>query len=312
MAFDLGKSYIVGAPIGFGLAHTVNYFFPRVFGPVRSTNTADTKHNVPFIEDQISAHERHKRKRNQFAPDLQSNRPRKRHKFFSPLTLPVARGQPASRTKNMSRRFRRRRSKRSSRSGTAMTVATKALRIARKNRRNVESKQYNSAIITITNVSTAGFVSSLLDVAQGDNSAQRDGDMIRPFFLNLRFHWKGKVAAINEIYRTIVFQDTRQQASTKPSVTDVLNLATPLSMTSPNHKGRWRILYDETFSLAGDAAVANNVVRVVNVKVPLPVSFTGATDDAWIKNGLFMLNITNISADMPDFVYVHRTWFKDP
>lgn len=187
-----------------------------------------------------------------------------------------------------------------------------ALRKVRKLEKKVEVKMHDIDFNTLVNVGTAGVVTNLASIAQGDTISSRDAETIFPQSFDLRLIWNGDVAEISGVYRTIIFQDMRQVVSTPTPVLTLLKEATSLSQYSLANRKRFRIYYDETFTLDGNAADhAQLHTRHVVRKVSRSIQWTGATSTAWTKDGLFMVNITNLAANQPNFSFTFRLFFTD-
>ena len=127
--------------------------------------------------------------------------------------------------------------------GSAMSVAKKALSKVRKMESKRDVKTFDINLSTLTLVGTGGVITNMGQVAQGDGRTQRDGNIIFPFFMDIRLTWRGVAASITDVYRTIIFRDKRQVESTTPLVTHVLIDAHPLSQLAAAARSRWKILF---------------------------------------------------------------------
>ncbi len=193
----------------------------------------------------------------------------------------------------------------------ASSTAKKALREVRKLQRKQEVKVHDVNAV-ILNVTTAGDVRNIALIAQGDGVNQRDGDRISPFWLNMRFQWVGDALGVVEVYRTIIFIDRRQVASTVPSVLTVLSAATPLAMINSQNRNRFSIIFDQTFTRPSDTSSRQSFVGIVKTKVNIQsMQWADATAATLTKNGLYMLNITNSSGNDPDFIFYARMFYND-
>jgi len=198
---------------------------------------------------------------------------------------------------------KRRKRKRSSNTGLARRV--------KKLEKKQEVKVHDIGVGQIMNIPVAGVITALGSIAQGDTIAQRDGNKIAPFFFNLRFQWNGDTLAVGEVYRTIVLIDTQQTPSVAPTVLEILQTASPLSQYNHLRRHRFKVLYDQMFSQASDAAISMSQVMVVNRKLRKIMSFSGAGSTTWNQNGLFMVNIANQATNLPNFNFSFRLWFND-
>lgn len=241
------------------------------------------------------------------------SRPSKRPRF-NPLPLRVSRasilGNRSSkfaRTRSMSRKRRRF----SSKKGSAMLMARRALSGVRKLQRRAEVKSIDIGTTTIAAVGTAGDIRTLAAIVQGDASLNRDGDKIQPFYLKMRFRWLGTAASTSALYRTIIFRDLRQIESTVPMMLDVLAIASPLSQFARGARKRWKILFDQVFTGIDDAAIRSSFAGVLGLKLRLPMEFSGVANTTIKRNGLFMINITDLGANEPAFTFSSRMFFND-
>lgn len=205
----------------------------------------------------------------------------------------------------------RKRKKRRYGSHNAMHVAKTALSKVRKLERKQEVKFFDNAVTNIATVNSTGDIRSLALIGEGNAVNSRDGEKISPFFLKLRLNWQGVTGGTTDIYRTIVFRDLRQIEGGTPAVSDILRDTSPVSQFNTDTRGRWKILYDETFTSANDSAIRLNFVTIVNVKLTLPMTFADGLATSISKNGLYMINISNLAANLPAINYSTRLFYND-
>ncbi len=190
-------------------------------------------------------------------------------------------------------------------------MAKDALKRVRRLERNVEVKSFDIAVTTIAAVSTVGDVRNIALIAQGDARVNRDGNAVSPFFLDMRFHWIGTSGDTIGVFRTIIFRDKRQVSNAVPLVLDVLTEAHPLSTFKYAFRKRFKIIYDETFNQSNDAAVKQQFLRVLRIKLSLKMAWSAAAAVNLVQNGLFMINISSLGANQPDFLFSSRVFFND-
>lgn len=166
-------------------------------------------------------------------------------------------------------------------------------------------------LTTIAMITTVGDVRTVSNISQGDALTQRDGEKVSPFFLTLRFQWRGQALGVNDIYRTIIFYDKRQVVSTTPAITAVLQELHPLAQYNTQNRGRFGIIYDQTFTGVNDTLLRNSFVGIINRKLNFPMQFAGATSTAVVKNGIFMINISNQGLNPPDFIFTLKLMYND-
>ncbi len=270
-------------------------------GASRNLATADFKHSAQLVSYT---------KRKRFGGRLPSNRPRKRRKRSSLSNWSFGPAAPKS-FPTMARTRRSMSYSRFGRKRRRVTVSSNLSRRVKKLERNQEVKMFDLPVTVISNVGAAGDIRNLAVVVEGDGNSNRDGLRIAPFYLTLNYQWLGKILAIQEIYRTIILIDKRQVASTIPAVTDVLQQANALSQYNIANKGRFKILFDQSYGQASDATIANSVVGNIKRKLSMPMGFAAATGTSQTLNGLYLLNISNTTANLPDFGFSSRVFFND-
>ncbi len=202
-------------------------------------------------------------------------------------------------------------SRRKKRKRSTMAIAKKALHKVRKLERKMEVKSFDIQNTAIVAISSAGDIRSIFLVAQGSNSNSRDGNSVSPFGLDMRLHWQGATVDKIGVFRTLIFRDKRQVSGTVPLVTDVLVQTSSLSQLSYLNRKRFKILYDETFTQANDAAIVPNYFRHIRLKLRLPVLYNGTTATSLAQNGLFMISISNLAANEPALNFTCRVWYND-
>lgn len=215
----------------------------------------------------------------------------------------------SSRLNFKSKMSRRRPRKRRRMGGSSM--AKLALRKVRKLERKVEVKFFDNPFQTIASISTTGDIRNIAQVVSGNSFNNRDGNHITPFRLNFRFHWGGIAGGTTDVYRTIIFRDKRQLSGSGPIVLDVLAAASPIAQIKGINHSRYKILFDHTFSNPNDTAIFQNFVGHVSIRMSLQMGWLGTSGGDINQNGLFMLNITNLTTNLPSLKYSTRMFFND-
>jgi hypothetical protein len=186
-----------------------------------------------------------------------------------------------------------------------------ALAKVRKLERKVEPKFFSIAVNTVSNIALAGTVIHLAAILQGDSHSERIGNQIAPFFLNMRLRWIGDVAGDSDIYRTIIFRDKRQVLATPPVLANVLNGANVLEQMNPSTRHRYKILFDQTYTQANDAAIRLSVFYHIKLKLYLKMGWSNSVAANINMNGLYMILIHDQSAAFPDVQYSSRLFYND-
>ncbi len=212
-----------------------------------------------------------------------------------------SRGLRFARSKGLQRRLKRRR----------VGAGVLALKKVRKLERKVEVKLIDLNVQTIANVSTTGDVRNIALVSGGDLINQRDGNSIAPFFLQMNMNWTGIIAGQNQIMRTIIFRDKRQVKNTVPALSDVLTSGHPLALFSFTNRTRWKILFDRTWTASEATADAFMAIARMSAKLSLLMRWNSGTNTTLEANGLFMLNVTNVTSNLPSFIFSSRMMYND-
>ncbi len=189
----------------------------------------------------------------------------------------------------------------------AIVIAKKALAKVNRINRNIEDKMITAASLS-TNIAAAGIVVAQTGVAQGDDFFERIGNKITV----IRFSVNGTLfhpSAITETVRIMFFYDTRQVADGTPSVGEVLRVADPLSFMNETTVGRFRILFDQLFAFESSSndGVAIRFSRQLN----LEQRYNGIAANDHEKNMIFMLAVSDATANFPVFRHIARLNFTD-
>jgi len=112
-------------------------------------------------------------------------------------------------------------------------------------------------------VSSSGTVTLLNGVARGTDVTARIGRVVAMTELQIRLSMSN--AAANDSMRHIVLYDNQTNGSA-PAVTDVLQVASPLSDYNLDYQSRFNVLYDELYALR----TVYNPLDVLEFSVPVP------------------------------------------
>lgn len=138
-------------------------------------------------------------------------------------------------------------------------------KFASKMSKMVGEKKYADFDYQITNlVDSAGVITSLSDIGQGDADNERDGDQLTLTSLDFRYFWNMSGSVESTRVRTLIFQ---WYPPTIPIVTDILLFnalpATPLDVRfmapySHDRRFNFRVLYDKTHLMTYQALAGAN------------------------------------------------------
>ncbi len=195
-------------------------------------------------------------------------------------------------------------------SGKNLSIAKKALRKVTRLEKKVrpEVKRLDSGILVLT-PAIAGLMNHMSAVAQGNTEQSRDGLKIQAIGFTLRFHITTHLTATITAVRIMVIRDNRQEESVIPSVLDVLLSADPFSQNSRVNPKRFSVLYDYTVSLNNLARTG--VVKHTFKKFQTPMQFIGAAGSTMTRNGIYILTIGSVGANLPTVRLSFRLFFTD-
>lgn len=108
---------------------------------------------------------------------------------------------------------------------------------------NTEVKMYDT-IAGFAAIPSAGQISDLSTMVQGNDYNQRAGNSIRANAIMIKVHVSGLAANFTAAARFLVFIDHEQRGAV-PAVTDVLESAAPIAHINHNAHGRFQVLHDQ-------------------------------------------------------------------
>lgn len=176
--------------------------------------------------------------------------------------------------------------------------AAKALTMARglKKLINVEYKSINNAVNTTPD--STGTVSTVTNLAQGDDTFNRDGNKIRLFSVKMAGQATIHASARATNLRLMLVQD-RSGTTTIPAITDLFTSVAAFAAGQPNSGGpqvnsRFKVIFDKKIVLS-DNGKQNQYFDVYR-KLSGHTYFTGtaATDEG--RNGLYLFTASNEAA----------------
>lgn len=190
--------------------------------------------------------------------------------------------------------------------------------------------ELNSAFSNIAD--TAGAVTSIVGVPQGDAINNRTGNKIRIKKLYVQARVATNTGSIGvsptneEFSRVFVVQDLQQASDTDPvpsNVVAVVSLPQTL-LDNVQLQGQFKILWASRLihhariaqtSLSGALTVplapTESPVVIMNKKVDIPVTFNGTAGADLQKNGIFLMVTTSLAADTLDVGFYTRASYID-
>ncbi len=146
------------------------------------------------------------------------------------------------------------------------------------------------------NPGTAGVVSPLLLIAQGDTVSSRDGQKIVVSDMFFRVQVTHPSSDTNQIetIRLSIIQDKWQIADTAPTFLNIYDSVGPHSyLNITSFPGRFNILRTKTFTLDKDQFTRRNINWFVRKKIIVRYNGTATTDIA--KNGVYLVSVMDSS-----------------
>jgi len=172
---------------------------------------------------------------------------------------------------------------------------------------NVEKKMYDKSINTTVN--NSGSIYSLAEIAQGLGQSDREGNKLKITSVSTRGTISISSAATYTTARIIIFVDTQQVADTAPSVTSVLESASPLAFYNKLTLGRFQILEDNMYSMH---TYDNPSPKFQSHLKPMHhIYYNGANSTDIQKGGVYVLVISDQATNQPVFAMNHRTRYVD-
>ncbi len=185
-------------------------------------------------------------------------------------------------------------------------VKTKALaKRVRKIERSGELKRVTQAITT--NPTTTGIIANLTFAAEGVGSNQRIGLRIqaKALSLKIRVTQDATSSSPNQFVRFLVVRDTRQVASTIPTLTQLFGASTasPTDHLAWNNNQRFKVYMDKTIFVGDtDEGRPNTVLFEKYIRLGFEVGFETAANTSQNTNGLYLVEIGSENGNPPDVV----------
>lgn len=171
---------------------------------------------------------------------------------------------------------------------------------------NVEKKYIDDNIgQTIPNT---GIVDLISAVAAGDDVTNRNGNSILAKYLVLKGFVRMSASATATNVRVMIVRDLNNQGS-NPTVADILDGATDVSLLNKDNTSRFWILYDKMFSLSnnGTQQVSLDIYRRLNFHL----KYSSTVSTAVLSNAIYLVAIADEPTNVPQIQGVSRIAFYD-
>lgn len=184
------------------------------------------------------------------------------------------------------------------------------------NKSKQTNKQRNKLELKIVDLSATtqfitatGNVLHLNQIAQGTNYNNRVGNDCKGTTLDVNISLQRSPIANVTFVRFIYFYDLQQVTSTTPAVGDVLSTNSVTSTYNWFNRSRWKILEDSTYKMY-NAHDAYTIIRRMKLQ-DLVMRFNSTTTSSIVKNGLYVLFISDQSINWAFMDYQYRLEFSD-
>lgn len=190
-------------------------------------------------------------------------------------------------------------------------------------------KKYFDVSINATNITTAGSVTNLVGIAQGDGITNRTGNAVNVTNITCKGIFErgsSALAAIGYKYRVLVVVDKQQIADTAPAAGDIIAdaayTANPLTcLPNTANLERFRILWTSPLmEMAKGCVTAANVAGTAAVQTgtfewtwsgSIKVEYNGANAADIQKNGIYIVYLTDDGNNTLDATGISRIGFTD-
>lgn len=179
------------------------------------------------------------------------------------------------------------------RASRALQVAGQALSIARSVASivNVEYKLIDTGIVTTT-PGSSGSIVSLNACSEGTTSSTRNGLSIKMKSLELRGFYTMDAQATNTVLRSMLVLDNSPNGS-KATITEILESVDVIAMRNNINFGRFRVLYDRTFTMSGTGEENGVFHKYIKLNKHVKYSGSGGTENDIESGQLLFVQISN-------------------
>lgn len=145
--------------------------------------------------------------------------------------------------------------------------------------------------------STLGSVTFIQPITQGVNVNQRTGLQVTEDHLTIRGHVSMDTGAVGTLCTVWVIRDTQQISGTAPLFSDIFDTAKPKDgLLNRAHAGRFKILKKWIFLQRTDTRLHH-----ISCDIPIKntIQFASASSTAIVKNGLYVVSVSDRSTLYP-------------
>lgn len=159
-----------------------------------------------------------------------------------------------------------------------------------------------------TTIPQSGSINHLTNIATGDQDGQRTGNSIFVRSVSGKFYITKSASEAYTLCRFMLIRDNQQVSDTAPSVTDVLESASPTSLLNDTSVGRFTILMSRMIKLddVNSSAVINFYKNMRN-----HVRYNGTASTDQQKGALYLLYIADQATNLPSISGDLRVSYHD-
>lgn len=173
----------------------------------------------------------------------------------------------------------------------------------------VNSEMLHNQQIGSTTVSSTGLVTLLNGMSQGDTSSARTGNSVLMRNVHLRLVLTQAPAAISTIYRVMLILDKQQVGDTSPTISDILESASPLSPLATASTGRFKVMKNWFFTTDDDKAQTKIITHYKDFR--FHTRYNGIANTDIQKNGLYLVLISDQATNIPTLNYSWKVGYHD-
>lgn len=194
--------------------------------------------------------------------------------------------------------------------GSALYLAKKAYRGINYLKGLVNSEKYHlDTSISGQTINTAGVVSHLTAIAQGDNDPGRTGNSIFVRGLSYSFSLNMNASATNTWVRFVILIDTQQVGDTSPGITTVFESVNVGALMNHLTLGRFKIIRDKVYVF--NSSNLTSIQKKGYISMRHHVRFNGTADTDIQKGGIYLMLVSNEGTNLPVLTGMFRIMFHD-
>lgn len=160
-----------------------------------------------------------------------------------------------------------------------------------------------------TTADSAGFVTHLTAIAQGDTVSNRTGNSVLLSYLTIKSLWAINSLNVTAFIRILIVRDKQQVGDSSPTITDILETIAVTSHYDITTVGRFQILLDKMFDLNSNGKQTHIFKKTINLKKH--VRFNGTASSDIQKGGIYFIAFSDQGTNIPAHVTNVRIAWHD-